>query len=104
MTDEKSPSPPLDPQEQLRERILADSPRLGLDDTFEFSCHPGISCFNQCCADVNIFLSPYDVLRMKKRLSVPSTEFLDTYTRLPGPKGRAAPAAWTRWASIAGRC
>ena len=39
-------------------RSCADAPRLGPDDTFTFACQPGVSCFNRCCRDVNIFLSP----------------------------------------------
>jgi len=72
VSDENAGPLPDDPREQLQEKILTDSPRLGPDDTFKFACHPGISCFNKCCGDVNIFLSPYDVLRMKRRLEMTS--------------------------------
>ena len=48
--------------------------------SIKFRCHPGLGCFTTCCRDVNIFLSPYDILRMKKRLGVSSTEFLQRYT------------------------
>jgi len=91
VSDEKSDSLPGDPREQLQEKILEDSPRLGPDDTFKFACHPGISCFNKCCGDVNIFLSPYDVLRMKRRLGMKSGDFLDKYTLLPVQKGMKTP-------------
>ncbi|MCX7913551.1 MAG: YkgJ family cysteine cluster protein [Thermodesulfovibrionales bacterium] len=53
---------------------------LSLNDTFRFSCHKGISCFNICCRDVNIFLTPYDVLRMSEGTDLSSTEFLKKYT------------------------
>jgi len=55
--------------------------------TIRFKCRPGIPCFNTCCQDVNIFLSPYDIVRMKNRLNLPSREFHQAYTRtlLPGP-------------------
>ncbi len=66
-----------------RERFLADQPRLGLDDRFTFACHPGVLCFNVCCRDVNIVLTPYDVLRLKTRLGMASGEFLERYTVLP---------------------
>ncbi|MFC1888682.1 YkgJ family cysteine cluster protein [Thermodesulfobacteriota bacterium] len=82
---------PKDSGEKLREKILKDSPRLGPDDTFQFACHPGVSCFNQCCGDVNIFLSPYDVLRMKKRLGMTSSDFLEKYTILPVQKDMKLP-------------
>ncbi len=54
--------------------------RLSVDDKFKFSCHKGLSCFNTCCSDVNIFLTPYDVLRMRESLEVSSGEFLKRYT------------------------
>ncbi|MBI5898428.1 MAG: YkgJ family cysteine cluster protein [Rhodocyclales bacterium] len=46
----------------------------------EFSCHKGIACWNACCSNIDISLTPYDVLRMKKRLGISSTEFLKDYT------------------------
>lgn len=54
--------------------------KLALDDTFRFSCHPGIKCFNHCCGDLNQCLTPYDILRLKKRLNLSSGEFLKRYT------------------------
>jgi len=54
--------------------------KLALDDTFQFSCHPGIECFNRCCSDLNQFLTPYDILRLKKSLKLSSGEFLRRYT------------------------
>jgi uncharacterized protein len=83
--------PLLDPRQQLQEKILADAPRLGPDDTFQFACHPGVSCFNRCCGDVNIFLSPYDVLRMKQRVGMTSDDFLDKYTLMPVHKDMKTP-------------
>ena len=46
----------------------------------QFSCHKGISCWNACCSNIDISLTPYDVLRMKTRLGISSTEFLKDYT------------------------
>ncbi|MDP1609765.1 MAG: YkgJ family cysteine cluster protein [Sulfuritalea sp.] len=46
----------------------------------QFSCHKGISCWNACCSNIDISLTPYDVLRMKTRLGITSTEFLKDYT------------------------
>ncbi len=53
---------------------------LSPGESFKFACHKGLSCFNSCCRDVNIFLAPYDVLRMKQRLGITSDEFLKRYT------------------------
>jgi Fe-S-cluster containining protein len=101
MSDAQSPppaddQPADDPREKLQEKILADYPRLGPDDTFKFGCHPGVSCFNRCCGDVNIFLSPYDVLRMKKRLEMTSGDFLDKYAVLPVQKDMRTPVVMLR--------
>jgi Fe-S-cluster containining protein len=54
--------------------------RLTGESRFRFHCYPGVTCFTSCCRDVNIFLSPYDILRMKKGLGVSSEEFLERYT------------------------
>jgi hypothetical protein len=91
MSDDKRSTPDEDARQQLEEKILKDSPRLGPDDKFKFACHPGVSCFNKCCGDVNIFLSPYDVLRMKRRLGMTSTEFLEKYTIVPVQKDMRTP-------------
>jgi len=96
MSDESQSGLPRDPHEQLQERVLEEYPRLGPDDTFRFACHPGVSCYNKCCGDVNIFLSPYDVLRLKRRLGMTSTEFLDQYTLLPVHKEMRTPAVVLR--------
>lgn len=51
-----------------------------LDSKFKFRCHKGISCFNKCCRHTDILLTPYDILRIKKRLGISSGEFLKKYT------------------------
>ena len=63
-----------------KETILREYPKLSPKSKFRFSCHKGLACFTQCCRDVNIFLTPYDVLRMKRALNLPSEEFLGKYT------------------------
>lgn len=69
--------------EKLKNAILAEYPRLNHNDEFSFRCHPGVACFNECCADVNIFLTPYDILRLKHNLGISSGEFLAKYTISP---------------------
>lgn len=49
---------------------------LKLDSKINFRCHKNISCFNACCKNINITLTPYDILRLKKRLGLSSDEFL----------------------------
>ncbi|UCG13621.1 MAG: YkgJ family cysteine cluster protein [Deltaproteobacteria bacterium] len=50
------------------------------DGKFLFDCHPAVPCFTQCCSDLNLALTPYDVLRLKNRLEISSGEFLDHHT------------------------
>ena len=50
------------------------------DAPFQFDCHPGISCFTECCAGLQLLLTPYDILRIKNRLNISSDEFLDQHT------------------------
>ncbi|MBI4741087.1 MAG: YkgJ family cysteine cluster protein [Betaproteobacteria bacterium] len=45
-----------------------------------FRCHRDIGCWNACCSNIDISLTPYDVLRLKQRLELGSGEFLNTYT------------------------
>ncbi len=47
---------------------------------FRFACHKDVRCFTDCCRDLNLTLTPYDVLRVKKALSLESSAFLDQYT------------------------
>jgi hypothetical protein len=54
--------------------------RYGLEDRFRFRCHPGVSCFTRCCRGINIVLTPYDIIRLKNRLQIPSDAFLALYT------------------------
>lgn len=53
---------------------------LSLDDRFSFSCHSNLKCFNSCCKNINLYLTPYDIIRLKKRLGIRSEQFLDLYT------------------------
>jgi Fe-S-cluster containining protein len=48
-------------------------------DTFNFSCYPGIGCFNRCCRNLNLFIYPYDLIRLKQALEISSDEFLEKY-------------------------
>ncbi len=57
-----------------------DPVRLDFNSKFKFKCHPGVSCFTKCCRGINIILTPYDVIRLKTRLGLPSDEFLSIYT------------------------
>jgi len=53
---------------------------LSPDTKIRFRCYKGISCFNACCNQADVTLAPYDILRLKRRLGMSSTEFLKQYT------------------------
>ncbi len=65
--------------------------KLTEKDTFQFTCEKGHSCFNKCCTDVNIFLTPYDVIRLKQHLNLESGDFLAKYTISPFTKDQKLP-------------
>ncbi|MEW6512999.1 MAG: YkgJ family cysteine cluster protein [Pseudomonadota bacterium] len=50
------------------------------DHVIQFSCHKGIGCWNACCANIDISLTPYDIIRLKNRLGISSPQFLRDYT------------------------
>ncbi len=66
---EKRPHPPM----MRRTRRL-------IEGTFQFDCHSAVSCFTRCCKDADMYLYPYDVVRMKNRLGLASHLFLNRYT------------------------
>ena len=54
--------------------------RLLGKDNFRFACHDGVSCFTRCCHDADMYLYPYDIVRMKRNLGMTSEEFLVAHT------------------------
>ena len=67
----------------FKKSILEEYPRMDENSKFCFRCHPGVPCFNDCCCDVNIFLTPYDIVRLKNKLGMTSDEFIKKYTLTP---------------------
>jgi len=65
--------------------------RMEREHQFRFNCYPGVSCFTQCCRDITIVLTPYDVLRLKKGLGISSDEFLEKYTLIVPKEKRLIP-------------
>ena len=61
--------------------------RLKQDDIFCFSCHKGVPCWNVCCHGADVTLTPWDILRLSRRLGVRPREFLERYT---------VPAIWEK--------
>ncbi len=70
--------------------------QLAPDSKFKFLCHKGISCFTHCCSNVDIMLTPYDVLRLKRRLGISSGEFLEKYAVVRVDKQSTHPYAYLK--------
>ena len=52
---------------------------LDADGSFRFHCHPGVPCFTECCRELELGLTPYDVLRLKQALDLNSRQFFEHY-------------------------
>ena len=70
-------------------------------ETFSFRCHPGIACFNRCCRNLNLFLYPYDVARLRRHLDISSDEFIDRYVDVVLRDGHFFPEVLLRMADNA---
>jgi uncharacterized protein len=53
---------------------------FGADREIRFRCRKGIACWNACCSNIDIALTPYDALRLERRLGLGSGPFLREYT------------------------
>lgn len=66
-------------QDETKE-FLASLPELEEGKTYKFKCYPGVECFNACCSDLDMVLTPYDILRMRQATGKSSIDFLRVYT------------------------
>ena len=64
------------------------------DERFAFSCHPGVPCFTECCRQLDLALTPYDVLRLKNDLKLHSGAFLEKYVIVAWEEGMLFPECY----------
>jgi hypothetical protein len=76
----------------MEENFTALSP----EEKFCFSCASNLSCFNECCRDLNQNLTPYDILRLKNGLGISSGVFLEKYTSCHTGPGTGLPVVTFR--------
>jgi len=62
--------------------------RLTPGESFRFRCHPGVACFNECCRELELALTPYDVLNLKQALGLRSDLFLEQYAVIETTAGQ----------------
>lgn len=87
--------------DQIPHRSPVEPVELRADSAFKFDCHPGVSCFNACCRNIDITLLPYDIARLKRRAGMTSSEWVARYTvpfpmdahGMPGLKMATKPGA-----------
>jgi hypothetical protein len=72
--------------------FLDSLPELKAGESFRFACHPGVPCFNACCGDLNLMLTPYDVLRLRRSLKESSREFISGRAELHRAPDTGLPA------------
>ena len=53
--------------------------RYRSSDTLRFSCHRGVSCWNDCCHNTQITLTPYDLIRLGRQLGIRASEVTARY-------------------------
>ncbi len=58
---------------------------------FNFACHQGLNCFTECCRLLDLQLTPYDVLRLRRATALSSGEFLERYVIVENEAGEAFP-------------
>jgi len=83
-------------REEVARKILESGEKMTAEDSFTFACHPGISCFNVCCANVNIVLTPLDILQMSRALDISTTDFLSRHTLVPFTEDQKLPVVFLR--------
>ena len=64
------------------------------DHRFSFACHPGVACFTECCRELDLALTPYDVLRLKRCLNITSNAFLDQYVIVEWDEHQSFPTCY----------
>jgi hypothetical protein len=70
--------------------------QLQKGSSFCFECRPDLACFTRCCEDVNIVLTPADVLALARRSGLTTGEFLDRHTLTPITKDLHLPVVMLR--------
>ncbi len=65
------------------QEFLQSLPEVQPGESFWFACHPGVPCFNACCSDLTMPLTPYDVLRLRRGLKdMGSEQFFEEFANV----------------------
>jgi Fe-S-cluster containining protein len=64
---------------------------VGRHEPFSFACHQGVACFTRCCHELELSLTPYDILRIRQGTGLSSPEVLARYVIIEQEAGDAFP-------------
>jgi Fe-S-cluster containining protein len=67
---------------------------LDRDQPFRFRCGPDLTCFTDCCHQLDLALTPYDVLRLCRTLRISGSEFLERYAVIEQEEVEAFPQVY----------
>lgn len=67
---------------------------LDRDHSFQFRCGPDLTCFTECCRQLDLALTPYDVLRLCRALDLSGPEFLERYGVVEAAEDAAFPQVY----------
>lgn len=85
------------------QQFLDEHQQLQPGESFRFACHPGVRCFNACCSNLNLMLTPYDTLRLRRATGQSSREFVRLFADLMAMPGVGLPLLKMRMLESAGR-
>ena len=102
-TAKSMPKPTTAARAHTLPEALRDRRKLEPDGEFRFGCHRGLPCYTNCCADVNILLTPMDVLGLSRRLGITTGEFIARHTLTPVTKDLHLPILMLRMEEEPGR-
>lgn len=64
----------------MGERTLPEQvARIATGEMFSFLCHNRVSCFTHCCRELELALTPYDVLRLRLATGLSSAQLHEQY-------------------------
>lgn len=72
-------------------KIIDELPCLGVGEKFSFSCGAELPCFNRCCAQLNLPLTPFDTLGLARNLGIPASDFLRAFTGMRAEEATGFP-------------
>jgi len=67
---------------------------LDRDQPFSFRCGADLACFTDCCRQLDLALTPYDVLRLRRTLRISGAEFLERYAIIEKTAENAFPQVY----------